>query len=220
MLSFSLAPLPVTWNDQPIPASDVTLPRILDAKKDRAQYRQQPDGTYNYVSLELVPVLTTYPGSDADPMGKELHQLLDLKEGAGNYRLMAVERPIPGAVVSLRPRSLAAVLRLLSFGVDSQRDQAAPPQDADTPGDVWTSLANADGTIDVERQMRGVFRIRRTAFAPAASEVSVQFNGDWYWIASGDRASKQIFSLVRDLFDLQVKTVSEQGPVLTGPVGR
>jgi hypothetical protein len=60
----------------------------------------------------------------------------------------------------------------------------------------------------------------RTAFAPAASEVSVQFNGDWYWIASGDRASKQIFSLVRDLFDLQVKTVSEQGPVLTVPVGR
>ena len=220
MLSLSLAPLPVTWNDQPIAAADVTLPRILDAKKDRSQYRQQPDGTFNYVSLELVPVLTTYPGSDADPLGKEFHQLLDLKEGAGNYRLMAVERPVPGAVVSLRPRSLAAVLRLLSFGVDSQRDQPAPPQDADTPGDVWTSLANADGTIDVERRMRGVFRIRRGGSAPSSSEVSVQFNGDWYWIASGDRASKQIFSLVRDLFDLQVKTVSEQGPVLTVPVGR
>ena len=72
----------------------------------------------------------------------------------------------------------------------------------------------------VERRMRGVFRIRRGGSAPSSSEVSVQFNGDWYWIASGDRASKQIFSLVRDLFDLQVKTVSEQGPVLTVPVGR
>ena len=48
----------------------------------------------------------------------------------------------------------------------------------------------------------------------------MQFEGEWFWIDRNDKPSRQVFSLVRDLFDLQVKTVSQQAPILNIPVGR
>jgi hypothetical protein len=46
----------------------------------------------------------------------------------------------------------------------------------------------------------------------------VQFHDGYFWIDPEDRTSVQVFSLIRDLFDLQVTAGSEVKPVLTIPV--
>jgi hypothetical protein len=46
----------------------------------------------------------------------------------------------------------------------------------------------------------------------------VQYHGDYFWIDPEDRTSVQVFSLVRDLFDLQVTAGTDLKPVLTIPV--
>jgi hypothetical protein len=47
----------------------------------------------------------------------------------------------------------------------------------------------------------------------------VLHEGWWCWIAADDALSKQRFSLVRDHYDLQVKSKPGGRPVLTIPVG-
>ena len=222
LLSLSLAPLPVEWNESPIPAAEVTLDRQLAAKKDLAQYKRHADGTYDYVTIELVPVLTIYPEAANDPEAKEFEQLMELKDGPGSYRMVAVERPMPRTSISMRTRSLAAVLRLLSDGVDKQCDMSPPRDEIDTPGEVWAAIASTKGkeSANIAANVRSVFHINRSKNHPSGDETAVQFNGEWFWIDHRDQASRQIFSLVRDLFDLQVKTVSQQAPILNIPVGR
>lgn len=222
LISLSLAPFPVEWNDRPIPAAEVTIDRQLQAKADRAQFRRRPDGDYDYLTYELVPVFTVYPSASADAEAAEFLKLMGLGRGPGNYRLMAVERPVPDACVSLRSRSLAAVLRLLSEGVDPECDMPPPDLQIDSSIEVWRAIAatTGDRSADVGSSIRSVFRIHRSKVKPKDSELGVQYGGEWFWIAHDDRASKQVFSLVRDLFDLQVKTVTSQGPILNIPVGR
>ena len=48
----------------------------------------------------------------------------------------------------------------------------------------------------------------------------MQHDGLWYWIPAEDLTTNQVFTLVRDLFDLQVRSELDQGrPLLTIPVG-
>ena len=92
----------------------------------------------------------------------------------------------------------------------------------DTPGEVWAAIASTKGkeSANIAANVRSVFHINRSKNHPSGDETAVQFNGEWFWIDHRDVASRQIFSLVRDLFDLQVKTVSQQAPILNIPVGR
>jgi len=222
MLSLSLAPMPVEWNETPIPAAELTVDRQLAAKKDLARYKPRGDGNYDYVTIEQVPMLTLYPNTKDDAPAKEFMQLMGLDGGPGDYRLVAVEKLLPQGGVSLRTRSLAGVLRLLSDGVDSTCDMVAPHDDVDTPQEVWQAIAatKGDASANITETIRSIFRIHRSKQRPASAEISVQFEGEWFWIERADKPSRQVFSLVRDLFDLQVKTVSQQAPILNIPVGR
>jgi hypothetical protein len=68
--------------------------------------------------------------------------------------------------------------------------------------------------------VNAVFRVHRGARAPSDATVSVAFRGQQFWIEASDRTTKEVFALVRDLYDLQVKSGNETTPVLTIPVGR
>jgi hypothetical protein len=82
-------------------------------------------------------------------------------------------------------------------------------------------LANAgEGAIDLAPFVNAVFRVQRGGSAPADAPVSVFYRGDWFWIDAKDSTARKVFALVRDLFDLQVKSGSGTQPVLTVPVGR
>ena len=71
----------------------------------------------------------------------------------------------------------------------------------------------------MKNAVRNFFRVNQTESRPANSAVEVFYEGAWYWIADDDLLSKQLFSLVRDLYDLQVKSQPGGRPVLTIPVG-
>ena len=60
--------------------------------------------------------------------------------------------------------------------------------------------------------------MHRSASVPSTACVKVCYRGDWYWIDPNDMTSKQVFALMRDLFDLQVTNGALQTPVLTIPV--
>jgi len=221
-ISFSQVPVPFVWNRQPIADTEVTLGRVIDAKRERASLIPRSGGGFDFVSIEPAPVLTVYPGAEKTSDGKELLQLLDVGTKAGNWRVVGLEQQLPGDYITVRTRSLHALLRLLSFGVDPKREAPPPPADVDTPGELWKlMLANSgEKAVDLSPYVNAVFRVQRGASAPDDAPVSVFYRGDWYWIDSSDITARRVFALVRDLFDLQVKAGAETQPVLTVPVGR
>ena len=221
LISLSLASLPVTWNQQPISATEVNLGSVVSAKKDRSSLKMREDGTYDYISIESVPVFTIYQGIENDANGLEMLKMLELNSGPGNYRMVSVENPVPGTRVAMRTRSLAALLRLMSFGVDKFENAPPPELAIDTPIELWNRIATqSDVQSDMGLHVNAVFRVHRGAKAPNDATVSVAFRGESFWIESKDITSKEVFALARDLYDLQVKSGNEATPVLTIPVGR
>ena len=218
--SLSLSSVPIVWNEEPIPAAEVNLGSIVSAKKDRALMHKRLDGMYDYVSIESVPVLTMYKGIQNDSHGEELLKLLDLENVPGSYRMISVENPLPGKHVSMRTRSLAALMQLMSFGVDSVANAPPPQENVDTPEELWNLLSATTKATDLSHNVNAVFRVHRGARVPSDATVSVAFRGQQFWIEASDRTSKEVFALVRDLYDLQVKSGNETTPVLTIPVGR
>lgn len=222
LISLSLTPQGITWNDHPIPDSEVTLDRIIQSEKDHTLYRKRPDGAgYDLVSIASVPVFTLYQGVTDTPEGKELCQMLELP-GPGDYRLVSVENaPVEGKRVSIRTRSLAALMRLMSHGVDAEVEAADPSPDVNTPEELWKHMQHVEySSYDARHDIRSVFRIHRNTSMSDEASVEVMCDGDWYSIREKDITSKAIFALVTDLYNLQVKSENNIAPVLTIPVGR
>lgn len=222
LISLSLTPQGITWNDHPISDSEVTLDRIIQSEKDHTLYRKRPDGAgYDLVSIASVPVFTLYQGVTDTPEGKELCQMLELP-GPGDYRLVSVENaPVEGKRVSIRTRSLAALMRLMSHGVDAEVEAADPSPDVNTPEELWKHMQHVEySSYDARHDIRSVFRIHRNTSMSDEASVEVMCDGDWYSIREKDITSKAIFALVTDLYNLQVKSENNIAPVLTIPVGR
>ena len=222
LVSLSQVPMPVTWNQKAIPDADVNLGRVMDSKKDRSLLTPRQDGGFDLVSVEATPVLTLYPGAEKDPEGRELMDMLQLGDRPGNFRLMGLETQFVADSMTVRTRSLAALLRLLSFGVDATHDAPPPPTDVDCPGELWMLMrANAgQPNVDLAESVNAVFRVQRGAIPPDDASVSVPYRGEWFWLDAKDQTARQVFALVRDLFDLQVSSGGQTQPVLTVPVGR
>ena len=220
LTSLSLESTPIIWNQEPIPAAEVTLASIVSAKKDRALMQKRPDGMYDYLSIESVPVLTMYEGIQNNLHGQELLKLLDLENVPESYRMISVDNPLPGRHVSMRTRSLTALMRLMSYGVDHVANAPPPQEHLDTPEEFWNLISTVNTTTDLRRHVNAVFRVHRGGSAPSDAAISVAFRGQYFWIEAGDETSKEVFALTRDLYDLQVKSGNEATPVLTIPVGR
>jgi hypothetical protein len=74
--------------------------------------------------------------------------------------------------------------------------------------------------VDLAESVNAVFRVQRGAIPPDDASVSVPYRGEWFWLDAKDQTARQVFALVRDLFDLQVSSGGQTQPVLTVPVGR
>ena len=221
-LSFNHAQIPITWNEAPLPADSATLAAVAAAREKGARLRQRDDGTWDYVSIELVPVLTTYQGVESWEEGRELFDLLGLEAKPAQFRIASIDHPVPDTVVSFHTRSLMAVLRLLSQGVDHHPNEADPADfGVRSPAAIFARIARSpSGRADIGEEVRHAFRIRCGNSAPSSARTAVQHDGLWYWIPAEDLTTNQVFTLVRDLFDLQVRSELDQGrPLLTIPVG-
>lgn len=221
-LTFGHAQIPITWNEAPLPADSATLAAIAAAREKGARLRKRDDGTWDYVSIELVPVLTAYPGVESWGEGQELFTLLGLEAKPEQFRIASIDHRVPDTVVSLHTRSLMAVLRLLSQGVDRRANEPDPADfGVRSPAAIFARIARSpSGRADIGEEVRHAFRIRCGTSVPSNARTAVQHDGLWYWIPGDDTVTNQVFTLVRDLFDLQVRSELDQGrPVLTIPVG-
>ena len=85
--------------------------------------------------------------------------------------------------------------------------------------EAMQAMQELSGLEELENFMRAVFRVRCGTSVPEGAEITVRERGRWYWIESTDTSSLLIFAMLRDLYDLQVKSEGYPGPVLTLPVG-
>ncbi|MFM7215655.1 MAG: hypothetical protein ACKO3H_12335, partial [Verrucomicrobiota bacterium] len=218
LISLSRTPVLIDWNPSPISSNQVDLRAIIDARREGGKLRQRPDGAYDYVVLETIPALTLYPKAVGQPDAKAFADLLGLELAATNYPMVAANDGSVTRSINLRTRSLAAVLRLLSFGVDPMVDAPPPNPQLDSQTEAWQALRDDGEARDLRAKVRAVFRIHWSRKRPQHDELMVRFHGEYFWIDPKDRTSVQVFSLIRDLFDLQVTAGSEVRPVLTIPV--
>jgi len=222
LVSLSQVPMPFVWNKMPIPPSDVNIDRVMDSKRDHAILWPRADGGFDYVSVENVPVLTLYPPSAKNENAQELLKILQLGQEPGNFRMVGLESQLSEVGLTVRTRSMTSMMRMLSFGVDNTPNAPPPPAEVDDPSELWSILiANSDeSTDDLSTYVDAVFRVRRGERAPANASVAVSYRGEWFWIESSDKVSRQMFAMVRDMFDLQVSAGVQTQPLLTVPVGR
>lgn len=220
LISLSLVRVPIIWNWEPIPKESVTLASIMSARTDNSVLELREDGKgYDFVSIERVPVLTTYDAIQNDANGRELCEIIGIEPVARDWKLVGIEDRIPGEFLTVRTRSLSAVLRLLSLGVDRRDNTMPPPPRATNASAAFASLETGMTSERLRELVRSVFVIERSASAPSNAAVSVLHAGQWYFIREDDRTTKQAFAMVRDLFDLQVKPDGTNGrPVLTVPI--
>jgi hypothetical protein len=220
LISLSLVRVPVIWNWEPIPKESVTLASIMSARTDNSVLELREDGKgYDFVSIERVPVLTAYDGIQSDANGRELCEILGIEPIARDWKLVGIEDRIPGEFLTVRTRSLSAVLRLLSLGVDRRDNTMPAPPRAANASAAFASLESGMTSERLRELVRSVFVIERSASAPSDAAVSVLHAGQWYFIREDDRTTKQAFAMLRDLFDLQVKPERTNGrPVLTVPI--
>jgi hypothetical protein len=219
LISLSQVPQTVTWNAEPIAATEVTLDRIMQASKSGAAFLKRDDGAYDYRTIQHVPVLTLYEGIENSAEGKELAPMLSIPAEADSYRLVASEDIWEGDTLSIRSRSFVATLHLLSMGVDPSEDMEPPSPDIDTEEELYARMATVVGHQDLSAYVRAVFRVHCTYMEPKDALVSVHDGGDWYWIDRADYTSRILFAMVRDMYDLQVTADTQISPVLTLPVG-
>jgi hypothetical protein len=62
-------------------------------------------------------------------------------------------------------------------------------------------------------------RIHSGSRRPADAFIAVRYQGNWYYLDRSDEKSKQAFSLLTYLFQLQAPEASKSAPILTVPVG-
>ena len=218
MISPSRTPVLVDWNPSPIASNQVDFRAVVDARREGGKLRLRPDGTYDYVVLETIPVLAVYPNALGHESASTFADLLGLSLAATNYPLLAANDGSENRSINIRTRSLAAVLRLLSFGVDPVIDAPAPGPQLDSQSEAWQALKDDSYARGLQEKVRAVFRIYWSRKRPKHDELMVQYHGDYFWIDPEDRTSVQVFSLARDLFDLQVTAGTDLKPVLTIPV--
>lgn len=219
LMSLSQVPEAVTWNPQPIPATDVTIDRVMSASERGGFFFKRDDGLFDYRTVERVPVMTFYDGIEAVPEGIELARMLGVPAKPGSYRLVASEDVWPGDTLPMRTRSFVATLQLLSMGVDAGPDAPPPEPDVDTEEELYARMAQVKASDDLSPFVPAVFRIRCGARKPSDPLICAHDGRYWYWIDRNDYTSKILFAMVRDMYDLQVTGDNQAGPVLTLPVG-
>ena len=159
MISLSRTPVLVDWNPSPIASNQVDFRAIVDARREGGKLRLRPDGLYDYVVLETIPVLAVYPNALGDDSAGAFANLLGLSLTATNYPLVAASDGSESRSINIRTRSLAAVLRLLSFGVDPVIDAPAPNPQLDSPTEAWQALKDDSDDRGLQEKVRAVFRI-------------------------------------------------------------
>lgn len=151
------------------------------------------------------------------PEAKEFAELLGLQPGQAYYRL-AYPLAEPGKspsrdTVYLAPRSVLGIMYFLSQRVD------VPNQDRES-GKVEGGVDPIAKSLGNEKPSGPQFAIKSQSARPDQPAVAVRYRDSWFYIDDADLRTKEMFSLLTQIFSLQASAIAVTPPVLTLPVGR
>jgi len=217
------------------PADELVLmgmERINDVHN--APFRSSPDSTLEGASegftrvaelfiqlgaLGLMEVQST-PGSEerhlvlATPIDDETRELMaefrrvvDLDPQVSRYRITDRRIHSGPEEVTLRLRSLLALMGFLSLGVEVPDEH------------LERHLAQASAELPEGRRVFPPLRIQSSSEAPPNAWVMVEYHGQWFYIDEADHQSREAFGLVVYLFMMMAPRSENAGPLLTVPTG-
>lgn len=171
--------------------------RAIEMQRDEAK----PEGP-RYLVFESAPDAETQKLID------ELKQVLGLNPELSVFRVTRQWIRRDADEITLRVRSLLAMMGYLSRGVEVPEAHAKEKR-----VEVLDSSDKALPSFLVP------LRIFSAKDPPANAFVAVKYQDYWFYIGHGDHSSKQAFGLLTYLYQLQAPQAPSAGPLLTVPTG-
>ncbi|MCI0400797.1 MAG: hypothetical protein L0Y67_07200 [Gammaproteobacteria bacterium] len=149
------------------------------------------------------------PDPDTQALIDELKQTLNLDPRYSRFRVTDRVLGRKPDEITMRVRSLLAVMGFLSRGVEIPTVHLEEGR-----------VSKSDELMESEsRLLQHPLHIRSSVERPRDSFVAVQYQGNWFYVAHSDQTSKEAFTLITYLFQLQAPQAPTQGPLLTVPTG-
>lgn len=162
---------------------------------------QRPEGA---ATGELV--LVEGVDAEADALLAELRALVGLDPGLTRFRVVQNRIGRERDEITIRVRSLLALMGVLSRGVDVQDDRAATVE----PG--------RGGAASRTEVTASNLAVRSSTERPEDEFIAVEYRGLWFYIDDGDLASREAFGLLNYLFLMMASRPEGGGPLITVPV--
>jgi hypothetical protein len=138
---------------------------------------------------------------------RRLREMLRLPPEQNVFELVYTLDDAKPGQIGIRTRSLVEVLGQLAADID------VPRSDVDE-GRTYEALAVADPLA----RFPGI-NVRHGFLEPRDAFVSVNYDGDWFWIPNSDLGTKRVFSFVMLLLSLSESSRPGQAPVISIPAG-
>ncbi len=153
-------------------------------------------------------VIEPYMPPDAINLLSKFRRRLNLDPDTTEYRVVGRTTKRDDKEISIQTRSLLGIMNFLSKGIDIP----------DTLSEKSAGmLSNATSTLS-SSQVPLPLRIAARKGRPKNPFAAIRYEGNWFHIPKEDIQSKQVFSLLRYLFQLQTPPSEGAGPLLTLPV--
>lgn len=143
---------------------------------------------------------------ETDARLAELRDLLGLAADVSRFRVVSRRIGRGPDEVTIRIRSLLALMGVMSRGV------VVTPEDGADPA-LGTSARSTDAMRNASR-----LAVRSTTERPPSAYVAVQYRDRWFFIDDGDLASREAFGLLNYLFLMMASRPDSAGPLITVPV--
>jgi hypothetical protein len=158
---------------------------------------------------ERVLVFTRNADPETQALIDEMKVLLDVDPTLSVYRLTENTIGRDPDEVTIRARSLLALMTFLAQGVELPASQSVEGR--------LTRETDTDDTTGAPAHIP--LHVHSSVEKPAGAFISVNYRGYWYYVVNTDHRAKRVIGLLNYLFQLQAPKTPQLAPVLTVPTG-
>jgi hypothetical protein len=155
----------------------------------------------------LVMVFRKKVDQETEENAKEVRQLLGLREGSAEFKVVYGSAPTSDEEIALLTRSIIEILTDISSTVEVPAEHVAEQR--------VTPTAEPEG----EGIKGAMVRIRCSTERPDDSFAAVPYRDRWFWIDDRDYRSKKLFSFLMFVMTLTETGGKEGAPVVTISAG-
>jgi hypothetical protein len=162
--------------------------------------RNEKDGSINLIIAPYLP-------PDAIDLLNTFRTRLNLDSDTIEYRVVGRTTKRHNDEISIQTRSLLGMMNFLTKGIEIPN--------------TLSEISDGGATPELpSRQVPLPLHIAAGKGKPKNAFAAIRYERNWFYIAKADIQSKQVFSLLRYLFQLQTPPSEGTAPVLTLPASR